>query len=559
MFAEYPSRRQAAIAIVDMLPVGNYAKENSQRLCDIRDFVSAAPLSFDNSSRSSSSSRHDNSAYLIVIVVIGCCTVLRGLFAATVDLRVDEAYYWTWSRESVVSYLDHPPLIAWCIRATTQLFGDTNFGVRFAGLAAMLIMQLLQADIVRRIVHDARYVMLAVLLPEASLDYELGMAKVTPDIVLIPCELAMIWSLVRLWQSDDLRWWLPAGLFGGLALMSKYTAVLLLPAVLAFAFVPLWRRRQLASPWFWGSGLVALIVISPVIYWNAVHDWVSFRFQLDRPPQVTGWSAHFLGDFVGLQFLMVGVLLLPAVLIGAAMLAVRGYRTLAPVPILLSTAVIFPIGIFIEHGFHARIGDSWPLFVWPIGFVCATINLKQWHQESRSRLARIGPAMMIFAIASGVAGVVAAELYYMAGSANYLKKDDPIGKEAGFAGVVAKADIARVDVGAAWFVTTDYRMCSMLRWHLKDKVQVVQINERARYIGFREPVLDGPAGLYVAPSDTPRQALLDNTGAVRETVGEADLMWRGFRYDVYELQKLTGWKPVLSPGPGEVFYVASPN
>jgi len=166
---------------------------------------------------------------------------------------------------------------------------------------------------------------------------------------------------------------------------------------------------------------------------------------------------------------------------------------------------------------------------------------------------------MAFAIASGVATVVAVELYYLAGSANYLKNDDPIGKEAGFAGVVAEADARRVEIGAAWFVTLDYRMYSMLRWHLKDKVPVAQINERARYIGFREPVLDGPVGLYVAPQNNRQRALLDNAGAALETVGEADLMWRGFRYDVYTLQKLTGWKPVLSPAAGDPFYVTKPN
>ena len=493
------------------------------------------------------------------VAILGGLAILRGIFAATIDLRVDEAYYWTWSKESVISYLDHPPLIAWCIRATTQLFGDTNFGVRFTGLAAMLIMQLLMADIVRRLTHDARYVLLALLLPEASLDYGLGMAKITPDLALIPCEMAMVWSLVRLWQSDDLRWWLAAGLFGGLALMSKYTAVLLLPAVLAFAFVPNWRRRQLASPWLWGAALVVLLVTSPMLYWNAVHDWASFRFQLDRPPQVAGWSARFLGDFVGQQFVMVGVMLLPIAMIGTVMMAVRGYRTRGPVPILLSTAVIFPFGFFLEHGFDARVGDSWLLFAWPFGFVCATVNLKQWHQESRSRLARIGPAIMIFAIASGVASVVAVDRYYLAGHTNYLKKDDPIGKEAGFAGVVAEADAARIEAGAAWFVTTDYRMYSMLRWHLKDTVPVAQINERARYIGFREPILDGPTGLYVASRSDRHRAFPDNAGAALETVGEADLNWRGFRYDVYTLQKLTGWKPVLSPAAGDPFYVARPN
>lgn len=493
------------------------------------------------------------------VATIAGLAVLRGVFAATLDLRVDEAYYWTWSRESVISYLDHPPVIAWCIRAGTRLFGDTNFGVRFAGLAAMLCMQLLLADIVRRLVHDIRYVVFAALLPEASIHYGLGMAKITPDIALIPLALAMLWSLVRLWQSDDLRWWLLAGLFGGLAIMSKYTAVLLLPAVLAFAFVPKWRRRQLASPWFWSSGVIAILVASPMLYWNGIHDWVSFRFQLDRQDQVAGWSARFLGDFLGQQFLLVGLVLLPMVMTGVAMLAVRGYRRLEPVPILLSTAVIVPFGFFLRHGLDARVGDSWLLFTWPIGFLCAVINVKQWHDESRSLPARIGPPMMVFAIVSGIAVVVTAELYYVAGTANYFKKNDPIGKEAGFAAVVADADAKRRDVGAAWFITSDYRMYSMLRWHLKDTVPVVQLNERSRHIGFHEPRLDGPVGLYVAPQINRNAALWDKTSAVLETVGSADLVWRGFRYDTYAFQRLTGWKPAPSLAPGDPLFVASPN
>jgi 4-amino-4-deoxy-L-arabinose transferase-like glycosyltransferase len=472
---------------------------------------------------------------------------------------VDEAYYWTWSREGALSYLDHPPLVAWSIRFGTLLFGDTNFGVRFAGLLSMLAMQLLLADIVWRAVRDIRYVLVVALLPEACLIFGLGMAKITPDIALIPFELAMMWSLVRLWQSDDRRWWLAAGLFGGLALASKYTALLLLPAIALFILVPDWRGRQLRSPYLWLGAVLTLLVFSPVLYWNAIHDWASFRFQLDRPAQISGWSLKFFGDFVGQQFVLIGVLMFPVIIWGTAMLAMRGFRHRDGVAILLSSAVIFPLVFLVKHSLTARVGDSWPLFIWPLAFACTAISFKQWREDSRSWPARFSLAILVVAIAGGIAFVAATELYYLTGKANYLGKNDPIGKEASFADVVAAANAARKEVGAKWFVTTDYRMCAMLRWHLRDTVPVIQLNERARYIGFRDPALEGDPALYVAPEGNRNLALWDRTSAIRQTVGKVDLSWRGVTYDVYMLQKVTGFKPVLAPPPGDSFYVAAPN
>src|SRR5713226_9856073 len=157
---------------------------------------------------------------LAVAALIVAMTVLRVIYASVIDLRTDEAYYWTWSKESVLSFLDHPPMIAWFIRFGTAIFGDTNLGVRFAGILAMLATQLLLADIVRRVTHDFRAIAFALLMPEAALYYGLLMAKVSPDTALIPFAAAMLWSLVRLNESQDARWWLAAGLFGGLALLS---------------------------------------------------------------------------------------------------------------------------------------------------------------------------------------------------------------------------------------------------------------------------------------------------------------------------------------------------
>ena len=185
---------------------------------------------------------------LAVATLIATLTAMRMVYAGVIDLRTDEAYYWTWSKESALSFLDHPPMIAWFIRFGTAIFGDTNLGVRFAGIVAMLVTQLLLADIVRRVTHDLRAVVIAVLMPEAALYYGLLMAKVSPDVALIPFAVAMVWALVRLDESNNARWWLAAGAFAGLALLSKFTAVMLLPAVLAFMLVPDRRWRWLAVP-----------------------------------------------------------------------------------------------------------------------------------------------------------------------------------------------------------------------------------------------------------------------------------------------------------------------
>ena len=61
-----------------------------------------------------------------VALLIAALTAMRLVYAGVLDLRTDEAYYWTWSKESALSFLDHPPGIAWLIRFGTAIFGDTT-------------------------------------------------------------------------------------------------------------------------------------------------------------------------------------------------------------------------------------------------------------------------------------------------------------------------------------------------------------------------------------------------------------------------------------------------
>ena len=63
-------------------------------------------------------------------VAVAILLLLRLVVAGMLPLSADEAYYWLWSRHLAAGYYDHPPAIAFLIRAGTALFGDTAFGVR---------------------------------------------------------------------------------------------------------------------------------------------------------------------------------------------------------------------------------------------------------------------------------------------------------------------------------------------------------------------------------------------------------------------------------------------
>jgi hypothetical protein len=112
-------------------------------------------------------------------------------------------------------------------------------------------------------------------------------------------------------------------------------------------------------------------------------------------------------------------------------------------------------------------------------------------------------------------------------------------------------------IGASWIATTDYRTYAMLRWYFGDGVPVVQINERGRFLGFRDPgmnLIRGHVGLYVAREPDQTNPVWTATTAVRAPLLRVERIWRGMVMDTYALEKLTGWTPDLAPPPDSPLY-----
>jgi hypothetical protein len=88
-------------------------------------------------------------------------------------------------------------------------------------------------------------------------------------------------------------------------------------------------------------------------------------------------------------------------------------------------------------------------------------------------------------------------------------------------------------------------------------VPVIQINERGRFMGFRDPgmgLIKGHAGLYVAREPDNAIPLWKTTTAVLEPLERVERRWRGVVMNTYTLEKLTGWTPELSPPPDSPLY-----
>jgi 4-amino-4-deoxy-L-arabinose transferase-like glycosyltransferase len=217
---------------------------------------------------------------------------LRIAFAAVVPLLPEEAYHWNFARHLDWSYYDHPPMIGWAIAAGRLLCGDTPLGIRLVPLLFSVGTTALLARLTRRFHGDAAAVWAVVLFTLAPVPTVVAEAGFPDSPLLFFWMLTMTWT----WEAVDGNkpgLWLAAGAALGAAMLSKYTAVLLVPSVFFYLALSKRDRRWLATPWPYVAGLVALAVFTPVIYWNWKHEWASFLFQSKgRMQESRGFSLH---------------------------------------------------------------------------------------------------------------------------------------------------------------------------------------------------------------------------------------------------------------------------
>ena len=215
--------------------------------------------------------------------------LLRIAFGAALGLGVDESYMVTAGRVLSLGYYDHPPASWWLAWGAAHLTGvEAPIVVRLPFVILFAVSTWLMYRLGVAIADRRAGLWAAVLLNLSPVFGVTTGTWVLPDGPLDCALLGAALCLVHALNRGALGWWLAAGFCAGLALFSKYSAILTIAGVVLYLVSSREHRHWLARPAPYLAALIALLVFAPVLYWNATHGWASFAFQGGR-----AGGAHF--------------------------------------------------------------------------------------------------------------------------------------------------------------------------------------------------------------------------------------------------------------------------
>jgi 4-amino-4-deoxy-L-arabinose transferase-like glycosyltransferase len=229
-----------------------------------------------------------NPATTLWLLILGTA-LLRVAFGAALGLGVDESYMVATGRVLSLGYYDHPPASWWLAWGAAHLTGsEAPIVVRLPFIALFAVSTWLMYRL-GAVIADRRAGLWAAVLLNLSPVFGVTTGTwVLPDGPLDCALLGAALCLVHALNRGSLLWWLAAGLCAGLALFSKYSAILTIAGVVLYLVSSREHRHWLARPAPYLAALIALLVFAPVLYWNATHGWASFAFQGGR-----AGGAHF--------------------------------------------------------------------------------------------------------------------------------------------------------------------------------------------------------------------------------------------------------------------------
>lgn len=213
-----------------------------------------------------------------ILILIALFSLLRLVVAPLFGLGVDEAHYVLYAKYLDWSYLDHPPLVGWLHVPFLYIFGTNEFLARLPAIILFAATSYCCYIFILRVTASVRLSLWSVLALNGSFMLNALGLMLLPDSILLLLVFLLIFVAERLVRDKRPLHYILLGVILGLMGLAKYTAILLVPPLIVF-FLMKKKYDIIISPYMFLAALIALLMIAPVIYWNATHEFISFRYQ----------------------------------------------------------------------------------------------------------------------------------------------------------------------------------------------------------------------------------------------------------------------------------------
>lgn len=423
----------------------------------------------------------------VILLLLIALTAIRLSIAAGTGLVFDEAYYRLWGLFPAWGYFDHAPMVAWWVALGQGIVGDTALGTRLLGPLSALIGSLLLWR-TTFLLFDRPVATLSVLVFNAMLLPSVGSIVMTPDVPSVFFWGLTLWALAELRASQNAKWWLLIGALIGLDLLSKYSGVFLGLGISLWMLIDKTQRHWFSHPLPYLGALLAILFFSPVLYWNAAHDYVSFAKQLSRT-QGESFEPHYLFDLIGAQWLLM------TPIIGAIALYSfsRNLQSLIPsrsgsTTLVIATSLPFAVYLLL-HALHDRVNANWPAPLMPAFAILAAITLEKTKNRFLKRSA--------FALGYAILALVFLEIIHP--FLPISPDRNPAMLTRGWVELGKELENIAKEKGLSWIATASYEHTGGLGFALHGTMNVIQINERIRY-GFMpppDPILTAKPALFI--------------------------------------------------------------
>ena len=482
-----------------------------------------------------------NEARLVLntVLTVVALVVLRLVAAAWTPLSFDEAYYWMWSKHLAGGYYDHPPMVAYVIRAGTMIAGDTEFGVRLASILLALPMSFAVYRTAGILFGGVRVAATATILLNVTLMAAVGTLIVTPDAPLLVASSFVLFFLAKVLETGRGAWWLAVGAAVGAALLSKYTALFFGPAILIWLIAVPKLRRWLLSPWPYLGGIAAVAIFSPVILWNADHQWVSFVKQIGRA-RIEDFRPVFIAELVPTQVAFATPLVFILGAMGLHALIWRNAGAFAA-RALVNSMFWTIVAYFVWHSLHARVEANWFAPVYPAFAIAAAVagHLMSWDGQRK----RLADFCLRWAAPSGIVLFALLIVQANTGVLSAYRRDATVRSVGiGWRETAREIEAVRLRTGATCVLAPDYGTTSWLAFYLPKGSCVAQQAQRIRWINMPEPEAKSIGGklLYVDDSWPRGRPFLKDFFARVENVGEVQRKRGPLLIETYMLMLLEG-------------------